>query len=71
MLASGHSQQVEGKSAQAQNNLLFLDILQIWKQICEEVKRNLFVADEQTAEKLRNNCCLRIALAVVTRRLEL
>ena len=59
--------------ADAQNDLfLFLDILQIGKQICEKVKRNLFITDESTAEKLGNNCVqLIIDLALVTRRLEL
>ena len=59
--------------ADAQNDLLlFLDILQIGKQIFVEVKRNIFVTDEPAAGKFRNDYVqLVIALALVTRRLEL
>ena len=32
------------------------DILTIGKHNCEEVRRNIFVADRETAERLRNNC---------------
>lgn len=47
-----------------------LEILQLGKQICEDVRRNIFVADGETAEKLRNNSVqLIIALVIASRQL--
>lgn len=46
------------------------EILTIGKHICEEVRRNIFAADRETAERLRNNCAqLIVAIVVSTRRL--
>lgn len=56
----------------ADDLLLLREILEIGKQICEEVRRNVFVAYEEIAEKLRNNCVqLLIALVLSTRNLKL
>lgn len=48
----------------------FFEVLQLGKQICEDVRRNIFVADRETAEKLRNNSVqLIIALVIASRQL--
>ena len=36
------------------------DILTIGKHICEEVRRNIFVADRETAERLWRNKVMRL-----------
>lgn len=49
----------------------FLEVLELQKQICEEVRRSLFVADRETDEKLGNNPVeLIIALVIASGQLQ-
>lgn len=43
-------------------------MLELGKQICEDVRRNLFAADKEAAEKLRNNSVKLIIALVIARR---
>ena len=51
--------------------IVFLDILNVGKDIYEDVQRMIFVTDSETAKKLRDHCVQFIdALLVVSRHLE-
>lgn len=61
----------QGKVKMADELRAFLEVLELQKQICEEVRRSLFVADRETDEKLGNNSVeLIIALVIASGQLQ-